>query len=282
MQRISTLICTLALLLGMTFLSPSYALAAVTATDYTPTVTESEISVFLETSKDNIHIWIWDDATGDNYDNTDKKWPGDAMELMGTANGKKIYKWTYNGTSCKATNIIFTYDNGTKFSGADGLTDKGASFKNHGYYVEGAYSKTIEVEQPIGKVMVFFDNSEAKLNDVYCYIYDGTKAAQEWPGLKMSLDNETEYNGKTGYYTVEVPKAFLTGYFVINNGEAGKTLSGETVYVNGVATAIETTTVADVKKVEDNAWYTLTGIRINKPTQPGLYIHNGKKVIIRK
>jgi len=26
----------------------------------------------------------------------------------------------------------------------------------------------------------------------------------------------------------------------------------------------------------------LTGMRIGKPAQPGLYIHNGKKVIIRK
>lgn len=275
MQRISTLICTLTLLFGMTFLAPSYALAAVTATDYTPTVTENEVSVFLETSKGNANIWVWN---GDvNFDNTKKDWPGDAMELVGkAANGNNIFKWTYTGSAGTPANVIFTYDKETKW------VDKDQEYVNHGYYVDGVYSKTIEVEQPIGKVMVFFDNSEAKLKDVYCYIYDGTESAQEWPGLKMSLDNETEYNGKTGFYTVEVPKAFLTGYFVINNGEAGKTLSGETVYVNGVATAIEATTVADVKKVEDNAWYTLTGIRINKPTQPGLYIHNGKKVIIRK
>ena len=151
---------------------------------------------------------------------------------------------------------------------------------NHGYYVEGKYTKTIEM--PVGKVMVFFDNSTANLKDVYCYIYNGTTAAQEWPGMKMSLDNETEYNGKKGYYTVEVPQAFFTGYFVINNGAAASNLAGETVYVNGTVTAIETTTMTDVKKATNNAWYTISGIRIKKPTQAGLYIHNGKKVIIRK
>ena len=273
MQRISTLICTLALLLGMTFLAPGYALAAVTATDYTPTVTENEVSVFLETSCSNAKVWAWND---DISQFTAVAWPGDAMEKVGTANGKNVFKWTYTGGKGTPTGIIFTHDGENKLNGGN------QKYVNHGYYVEGAYSKTIEVAQPINKVMVFFDNSEAKLNDVYCYIYDGTKAAQEWPGLKMSIDNETEYNGKTGYYTVEVPAAFVTGYFVINNGQNGSVLTGETVYVNGQASSIENTVLQEVQKAENNAWYTLTGMRISKPVQPGLYIHNGKKVIIRK
>ena len=31
----------------------------------------------------------------------------------------------------------------------------------------------------------------------------------------------------------------------------------------------------------NNVWTTLNGIRISQPTRPGLYIHNGKKVVIR-
>lgn len=31
----------------------------------------------------------------------------------------------------------------------------------------------------------------------------------------------------------------------------------------------------------DEAWYTLTGVRVAQPTQKGIYIHQGKKVIIR-
>ena len=133
------------------------------------------------------------------------------------------------------------------------------------------------------EVKVFFDNTIENLKNVYCYIYNGTEASVEWPGMKMQLDEETEYNGKKGYYSLEVPAAFLTGCFVINNGEAGSTLQGETVYVNGkVVTAIENTTITAVKKTTDDAWYSITGVRISKPAQPGLYIHNGKKVIIRK
>lgn len=273
MQKNYFLLNLLVLLFGMTFSNWAVKPTLAAVTDYTPTVTENEVSVFLETSCSNAKVWAWND---DVKQFTAASWPGDAMEKVGTVDGKNVFKWTYTGGKGTPTGIIFTHDGENKLNGGD------QQYVNHGYYVEGAYSKTIEVEQPIGKVMVFFDNSEAKLKDVYCYIYDGTEAAQEWPGLKMSLDNETEYNGKTGYYAVEVPKAFLTGYFVINNGEAGKTLSGETVYVNGVATAIENATMTDVKKATDDAWYTITGMRIGKPTQAGLYIHNGKKVIIRK
>ncbi len=279
MQRISTVLATLALLLGMTFLAPSYTLAAVTSDVYTPVVTENEVSVFLETNnpKANIYAWSGDEPNVTKYAGA---WPGSSMTLMGkSASGKNIYKWT-STMSGMPTGVIFLDGNGDQ--NGNKLQQKDQEFVNHGYYVDGVYSKTIEVAQPIGKVYVLFDNSTANLSDVYCYIYDGTKAAQEWPGLKMSIDNEITYNDKTGYYAVEVPEAFVTGYFVINNGEAGTTLKGETVYVNGVATAIESATVADVKKATDDAWYTITGIRINKPTQPGLYIHNGKKVIIRK
>lgn len=56
MQKFSTMLCTLAMLFGM-MMAPGNALAAVTADDYTPIVTENEISVFLETSYDNAKIW---------------------------------------------------------------------------------------------------------------------------------------------------------------------------------------------------------------------------------
>ena len=274
MQKNYLLFNLLVLLFGMTFnglvVQPSSA--AVMANDYTPAVTEDEGSVFLETSYDNAKIWAWNDKVKQF---TTAAWPGDAMTLMGTKDGKNVFKWTYTAGTEIPTGVIFTHDGEQKLNGGD------QEYVNHGYYIEGKYEKTI-TPGPEGKVMVFFDNSTANLADVYCYIYDGTKAAQEWPGLKMSLDNETEYNGKKGYYTVEVPAAFVTGYFVINNGQNGSVLTGETVYVNGQASSIENTVLQEVQKAEDNAWYTLTGMRIGKPAQPGLYIHNGKKVIIRK
>lgn len=38
---------------------------------------------------------------------------------------------------------------------------------------------------------------------------------------------------------------------------------------------------ADVKSADEGAWYTVNGVRVAAPTQKGLYIHNGKKVVIK-
>ena len=56
--------------------------------------------------------------------------------------------------------------------------------------------------------------------------------------------------------------------FVLNFGEEGE--------VNGVKEVNATL------GVNDDSWYTLDGVKLSgKPTQAGLYIHNGKKVIIK-
>lgn len=39
--------------------------------------------------------------------------------------------------------------------------------------------------------------------------------------------------------------------------------------------------VQDSQMVEDNAFYTLSGVRVANPKAKGIYIHNGKKVIIK-
>lgn len=47
---------------------------------------------------------------------------------------------------------------------------------------------------------------------------------------------------------------------------------------NGTTTAIDDVTVSGM---EDGAWYTISGIRINRPAAKGVYIHNGRKVIVK-
>ena len=45
---------------------------------------------------------------------------------------------------------------------------------------------------------------------------------------------------------------------------------------------IEIEGAGNVREVKDNHWYTLDGRRLNaKPTQKGLYINNGVKVVIK-
>lgn len=86
-------------------MAPAPALAA----DYTPVVTENEISVFLETSYDNAKIWAWNNNKGQFIE---AAWPGDAMTKVGTKDGKNVFKWTYTGGTEIPTGVIFTHDGG--------------------------------------------------------------------------------------------------------------------------------------------------------------------------
>lgn len=132
MKKNYLLLNFIVLLFSMTF--GGYALQPTAADIYTPTVTDDEVSVFLETScTDNIKVYAW--ITDTNKFTGD--WPGDLMTLMGTtADGKNIYKWTYNGDKTGVPKgVLFTHD-GNKF-----VEDQ--DFVNHGYYVNGICRKTI-------------------------------------------------------------------------------------------------------------------------------------------
>lgn len=54
-------------------------------------------------------------------------------------------------------------------------------------------------------------------------------------------------------------------------------------YISDVKITTSTTTVPTLKAdvQNDDAWYTIHGQRVAQPTQKGLYIHHGKKVIVR-
>jgi hypothetical protein len=49
---------------------------------------------------------------------------------------------------------------------------------------------------------------------------------------------------------------------------------------HSVADGIKAPTVSVAPANTDNAWYTLSGVMVEKP-QNGVYIHNGKKIIVK-
>ena len=55
------------------------------------------------------------------------------------------------------------------------------------------------------------------------------------------------------------------------------------VFIDEEVENSETTgiTVVNTKHTEDNAFYTLSGVKVERPTESGIYIRNGKKVIIK-
>lgn len=185
-----------------------------------------EISCFLETSNTAAAVYVWNNKVspvikyaGDWNDAINKKLP-----LVGkSVSGKNVFKWTYDGTETSApTHIIFLDGNGNK------LTNN-VDFVNHGYYVDGAYSTTVtkvHEDETVDPEYVYFDNA-SNWENVYCYFYNGTTSSAAWPGVKMTYDASASRNGKTGWYKVQIPTAYLKAKFFINNGTAGTPINGE-------------------------------------------------------
>lgn len=185
-----------------------------------------EISCFLETSNAAAAVYVWNNKVspvikyaGDWNDAIKKKLP-----LVGkSVSGKNVFKWTYDGTETTApAQLIFLDGNGNKLT-AD------VEFVNHGYYVDGAYSTTVtkvHEDEIVDPEYVYFDNA-SKWENVYCYFYNGTTSSAAWPGVKMTFDASASHNGKTGWYKVQIPTAYLKAKFFINNGTAGTAINGK-------------------------------------------------------
>ena len=67
-------------------------------------------------------------------------------------------------------------------------------------------------------------------------------------------------------------------YLYINGGRANKSESPLRVYIDNTATAIDGITNNPV--VKDEAYYNLQGVKVQRP-QHGVFIHNGKKVVLK-
>ena len=82
---------------------------------------------------------------------------------------------------------------------------------------------------------------------------------------------------------------------LLNNYKSGDIISGKIIAVddkwNGLniskdfSFTIDDSNAINTTKIDspsDNTWYTINGYRLNKkPTKPGIYIMNGKKIIIK-
>ena len=179
-----------------------------------------EISCFLETSNAAAAVYVWNDKVSPKIEHAgawndaiNKKLP-----LVGkNAEGKNVFKWTYDGDETSApTQIIFLDGNGNKITG-------NVEFVNHGYYVDGAYSKTItKVHNEVIADLeyVYYDNA-SNWENVYCYFYNGTTSFTAWPGVKMVYDETVTHNNKTGWYKATIPSAYLKAKFFINDGTPG-------------------------------------------------------------
>lgn len=243
MKKNYLLLNFIVLLFSMTF--GGYALQPTAADIYTPTVTDNEVSVFLETPfTNNIKVYAWID------ENTvfTNAFPGDEMTLMGTnADGTAyIYKWTYNGDKKGVpTGVLFT-ENGKKIGGEN---DK--EFKNHGYYVNGIYSKTISnVSQ---KTFTLLSNDAyVSSNTTGSFVMDLTKKGTADATIKFSIDNKVY--GLATAKTISDAGTTL-GIAFTTDGKEALTLKAGLIYYLSVTEDGKMTVVAKEKGVADRNYY---------------------------
>ena len=243
MKKNYLLLNFIVLLFSMTF--GGYALQPTAADIYTPTVTDNEVSVFLETPfTNNIKVYAWINESTVFTEG----YPGDKMTLMGTnADGTAyIYKWTYNGDKKGVpTGVIFTENGNNKIGGDD---DK--EFKNHGYYVNGIYSKTISnVSQ---KTFTLLSNdADVSSNTTGSFVMDLTNETAD-ATIKFSIDNVVY-----GLATAQTISAIGTtsGIAFIAEGPEALTLKAGLIYSLSVTEDGKMTVVAKKKGAADGNYY---------------------------
>ena len=108
-------------------------------------------------------------------------------------------------------------------------------------------------------------------------------------GLSLDLSSESHYytlgqsSGNVGFYK------YLSGNSTTLNLAANKayleysSVAGAKGFsiIWDEATGINPIGQSDYLQLDDDNWYTLSGLRISKPVKRGIYIHNGKKVVIK-
>lgn len=93
--------------------------------------------------------------------------------------------------------------------------------------------------------------------------------------LHLTLDAKTIYCGRA--YVHEINETGVQG---AKSVVFGLSLDDEDGNMTNDATGIESIDAAG-KDDEDNVYYTISGVRVVNPTEKGVYIKNGKKVIVR-
>ena len=113
----------------------------------------------------------------------------------------------------------------------------------------------------------------------------GHKLIGTYEGVKLAAGSTTDYYYSTTYKEFRNPGANGTNigkmraYLKDESGSAARIMIEEP---NGdtTVTAIREVNAAEAVKAE--GWYTINGIKLNAaPTQKGIYINNGKKIVVK-
>lgn len=154
-----------------------------------------------------------------------------------------------------------------------------------------------------GEVCAFFEQPATSdwKGDIYCYTWDNNyEFGGRWPGAACTQVGTTS-DGKTVWkWTWDKKVILMSGgtssasytiptTIIFTNKKTGKKQTNDMAYNNGNYYGDNVTygnvtgiSVVKANAQTDESWYTIGGTHLSgKPTQKGVYIHQGKKVVVK-
>ncbi len=203
--------------------------------------------------------------------------------------------YTLDGSTPTANSIKVA--SGTKLTIDETCTLKVALLK--GGNVSSVISRDYVVKPFVAHTATIY-LKDPNWTNVYFYAWDGnTSLLGDWPGTKITAAKEID--GETWYYhTFNVNSADYTFNIIFDQGqdklqtvdigplsedtyyEIGEYVNGKYTVnnISGEVSAIESIKIED-NRSNDTYYYDMKGIRTQIPTREGVYIHQGKKIVVR-
>lgn len=157
-----------------------------------------------------------------------------------------------------------------------------------------------------GEVCAFFEQPASSdwKGDIYCYTWDNNyEFGGRWPGAactkvgttadgktvwKWTWDNKVILkSGVTGSASYTLPSHIIFTNKKANSNSGAQTLNMKFNNGNYYGDNVTYGNVTGISVIKANAqtgdsWYTMSGTRMaSKPTQKGVYIHQGKKAVVK-
>ena len=255
--------------------------------------------------------YLTNDAETPWVDKASGAYEGDNLKVKLTAvsaNAGAKLVYTTNGTTPTASSAQVA--SGTEITLPEGETTLKVALLAGGVVgkvITRSYKVTAPVPYTPETIRVYVNTDQVGWNSYVNYhSWGGTHTATAWPGDKVT--SKATVNGKTWFYkdytltkadayvnfvfsigtasnastnqTVDIERVKKTSYFEVSSTkENGKYVVNN---VTSVVTGIEGVKADAQQSKGDKYYYTLSGQRLTgKPLQRGVYIHAGKKIVVK-
>lgn len=265
-------------------------------TEYTRILSGKNYMYYLSNNSET----AWADKASGEYEEGFKV----ALTAVSKNTSAKLV-YTTNGSDPTASSTQAT--SGTSINISSSCTLKVGLLINGTVSGIRTYNYSIKRFEPYN-ITVYVNTDAVNWKKVNFYYWGDTDDKPEWPGTPITQTKMID--GKNWYYkdfTITQKGGMLNFVFCEPNDAGTKEKSqslditgiNSTVFIkvgpekNGgkyvvtnvtkeVNTGIDQPITENTGKNVNNAWYTLSGMKMNqKPNQAGIYIHHGKKVVIK-